>query len=102
MFDVSISISGPATIQCLSAPRFPVNPIAPPEPFTIAFSWSIAIAENLLFTTKCPDMSSARTSGCQVEENFGLVLKLICLESNLLENKSVSETAVILDGAAVV
>ena len=68
---VILAISGPATIQRLSAPGLPVSPIAPPEPFTIAlfcsWNWSSAMAENLflvLCTTKFPDLNSARISGC--------------------------------------
>ena len=48
----SLTISGPDSIQRRKALRFSVNPITPPEPFTILFScscpWSNGSAENLL------------------------------------------------------
>ena len=85
---VILAISGPATIQRLSAPGFPVSPIAPPEPLTMAlfcsWHWSSAMAENwllVLCTTKCPDMNSARTAGCL---SARVIISRMCTESHLL------------------
>ena len=68
-FVVILAISGPATIQYLSAARLTVSPIAPSELFTfVYFVHSTVIAEIFLLvlcTTKFLDLNlAARTSGC--------------------------------------